>query len=79
MQQELETKEQRQQLILMRKVHIEKSDKFAEVELGGETIVRILKSIDMNVTTELDGSLVVYGNTPIIIVLCKASVKPEKF
>ena len=60
-------------------VHIEKNDKFSPVELGGDTMVRILKSIGMNVITELEGSFVVYGNTPVIIVLCKAGVNLEKF
>ena len=60
-------------------VHIEKNDKFDQVELGGDTMVRILKSIGMNVTTELEGSFVVYGNTPVIIMLCKADVNLENF
>ena len=47
--------------------------------LGGDTIVRILKSIGMNVTTELEESFVVYGNTPVIIVLCKTGANQEKF
>ena len=34
-------------------VHIEKSDKFAQVDLGGDTMVRVLKSIGMNLNTEL--------------------------
>ena len=36
---------------------------FVQVQLGGDTMVIILKSIGMNVTTELEGSFVVYGNT----------------
>ena len=33
----------------------------------------------MNVTTEVEGSFVLYGNTPVIIILCKAGVNLEKF
>ena len=58
---------------------IEKSDKYAQVELGGDMTDRILKSIGMNVATELEGSFMVYGNTPVIIVLCKAGVNLESF
>merc|ERR1712086_1065410 len=50
-------------------IHIEKSDKFAQVDLGGDTMVRVMKSIGMNLNTELDGSFVIYGNTPVIIKL----------
>ena len=49
------------------------------LSLGLDMMVRILKSIGMNVTTELEGSFIVYGNTPVIIELCKAGVNLEKF
>ena len=49
-------------------VHIEKSDKYAQVELGKEMTDIILKSIGMNVN----------GIMPVIIVLCKAGVNLEK-
>ena len=60
-------------------IHIEKSDKFAQVDLSGDTMVRVLKSIGMNLNTELEGSFVVYGNTPVIIALCREGVNLEKF
>ena len=60
-------------------VHIEKSDKFSQVDLGGDTIVRVLKSICMNLENELEGSFVVYGNTPVIIALFKEGVNLENF
>ena len=63
----------------MLEVHIEKSDKFAQVDLGGDTMVRVLKSISMNLDNELEGSFVVYGNAPFIIALCKEGVNLEKF
>ena len=53
--------------------------KFAQVDLGGDTMVRVLKSIGMNLNTELEGSFYVYGNTPVIIALCKEGDNLEKF
>ena len=58
---------------------LEKTEKDAEVVINGDTIARVLKSLRMNIETELEGAQIQYGRMPIIHVWCKPEVKLEKF
>ena len=58
---------------------LEKTEKDAEVVINGDTIARVLRSLKMNIQTELEGAQIQYGRTPIIHVWCKPEVKLEKF
>ena len=58
---------------------LEKTEKDAEVVINGDTIARVLRSLRMNIETELEGAQIQYGRMPIIHVWCKPEVKLEKF
>ena len=58
---------------------LEKTEKDAQIVINGDTIARVLRSLRMNIETELEGAQVQYGRTPIIHVWCKPEVKLEKF
>ena len=60
-------------------IEIEKFDKENEIDLGQTCVARLLKSIGMNIETQLVGYQVIYGRVVTLSVWCTPGVDLEKF